>query len=98
MTDDLSPRELRQLEDWEQQEHLHEETVTEPAGAGTVRDDPRRILAALAEREGGELRVYAGDVDALPPDADVEMYRETVVTGSRPDGYQVIVIKERQAP
>ena len=55
-------------------------------------NDPWRILAALAEREGGELSVYAGDVDALPTDVRVEIRRETVVTGSRPGGYQVIVV------
>jgi hypothetical protein len=56
-------------------------------------DDPWRLLAALAENAGGELSLYAGDVDALPADVRVEIRRETVVTGSRPEGYRVIVVR-----
>ena len=55
-------------------------------------EDPWRLLAALAEHYGGELSLYAGDVDVQPADVRVEIRRETVVTQSRPEGYQVIVI------
>lgn len=62
-------------------------------GKASSADDPRRLLANLVERSGGELRLYAEDVDALPAGVRVEIRRETVTTGSRPDGYQMIVVK-----
>lgn len=51
-----------------------------------------RLLAALAEAEGGQLIVYVGDMDAMPEGAHPGIQRETVVTPSRPEGYEIIVI------
>jgi hypothetical protein len=58
--------------------------------------DPWRLLAALADAEGGELIVYVGDMDSLPEGVRPEITRETVRTGSRPDGYEIVVIRYQQ--